>query len=98
MNVLEKIVVDKRVEVEQRKVNFPLTDFIEKLTPNDRNFKQALQDDHKNKGAAFILECKKASPSKGLIRPVFDLDEIFDEFDLNESLISTYEGEIKWKA
>ena len=93
MNVLEKIVVDKRVEVEQRKVDFPLTDFIEKLTPNDRNFKQALQDAHKNKGAAFILECKKASPSKGLIRPVFDLDEICQAYNEYATCVSVLTDE-----
>jgi indole-3-glycerol phosphate synthase/phosphoribosylanthranilate isomerase len=93
MNVLEKIVVDKKVEVEQRKVDFPLADFVEKLTPNDRDFKQALQDDHKNKGAAFILECKKASPSKGLIRPVFDLDEICQAYDQYASCVSVLTDE-----
>lgn len=93
MNVLEKIVVDKRQEVSQRKVDFPLTDFIEKLTPNDRNFKQALQDDHKNKGAAFILECKKASPSKGLIRPIFDLDEICQAYNQYATCVSVLTDE-----
>jgi indole-3-glycerol phosphate synthase/phosphoribosylanthranilate isomerase len=93
MNVLEKIVVDKRVEVEQRKVDFPLTEFIEKLTPNDRDFKQALLNDHKNKGAAFILECKKASPSKGLIRPIFDLDEICQAYNQYASCVSVLTDE-----
>jgi indole-3-glycerol phosphate synthase/phosphoribosylanthranilate isomerase len=93
MNVLEKIVNDKKQEVSQRKVDFPLTDFIEKLTPNDRDFKQALQDDHKNKGAAFILECKKASPSKGLIRPVFDLDEICQAYNEYATCVSVLTDE-----
>jgi indole-3-glycerol phosphate synthase/phosphoribosylanthranilate isomerase len=93
MNVLEKIVVDKQLEVSQRKIDFPLTEFIEKLTPNDRDFKQALQSDHKNTGAAFILECKKASPSKGLIRPVFDLDEICQSYGQYASCVSVLTDE-----
>lgn len=93
MNVLEKIVIDKRQEVEQRKVAFPLTEFIKKLTANDRDFKQALQDDYKNNGAGFILECKKASPSKGLIRPVFDLDEICQAYSKYASCVSVLTDE-----
>lgn len=93
MNVLEKIVADKQLEVEQRKVDFPLTEFVKQLTPNDRDFKAALQNDHKNKGAAFILECKKASPSKGLIRPVFDLDEICQSYNQYATCVSVLTDE-----
>ncbi len=93
MNVLEKIVIDKKQEVAKRKVVFPLTEFINQLTPNDRDFKQALQDDHQNNGAGFILECKKASPSKGLIRPVFDLDEICQAYSQYASCVSVLTDE-----
>lgn len=93
MNVLEKIVIDKREEVETRKKSFPLTRFIEKLKASDRDFKQALFDDHANKGSAFILECKKASPSKGLIRPVFDLDEICSAYKEYASCVSVLTDE-----
>jgi indole-3-glycerol phosphate synthase/phosphoribosylanthranilate isomerase len=60
MNVLEKIVLDKRQEVAQRKIEFPLQQFESELTPSDRDFKQALIDDHQQRGASFILECKKS--------------------------------------
>ncbi len=70
--VLAKIVKDKAVWVAERKEQQPLDSFKHSLTPSDRSFYQALS----GKQAAFILECKKASPSKGLIRPVFDLEEI----------------------
>ena len=40
--------------------------------PNKRDFEAALAAT----GTQFILECKKASPSKGLIREPFNLDEI----------------------
>jgi indole-3-glycerol phosphate synthase/phosphoribosylanthranilate isomerase len=93
MNVLEKIVLDKRQEVAQRKLEFPLKQFESELTHSDRDFKQALIDDHQQRGAAFILECKKASPSKGLIREVFDLDEICDAYSEYASCVSVLTDE-----
>lgn len=93
MNILEKIVVDKRQELVERKETFPLEAFKAGLTPSDRDFKQALVDDSTNRGAAFILECKKASPSKGLIRPVFDLDEICQAYGQYASCVSVLTDE-----
>ena len=71
-NVLEKIVADKRQEIAQRKIDLPLAQFIDGLTPSTRSFYDALSQPN----AGYILECKKASPSKGLIREDFNLDEI----------------------
>ena len=71
-NILEKIVLDKRQELLQMKADLPLERFKDSLTPSDRSLFQALATPQ----ARFILECKKASPSKGLIRDNFDLDEI----------------------
>ncbi|MGF1686455.1 bifunctional indole-3-glycerol-phosphate synthase TrpC/phosphoribosylanthranilate isomerase TrpF [Photobacterium japonica] len=70
--VLAKIVADKRLWVDARKQQQPLDSFIDTLTPSDRSFYDALSSDN----AVFILECKKASPSKGLIRQDFNLDAI----------------------
>lgn len=93
MNILEKIVEDKRLEVAQRKLDFPCSEFESGLLPNDRNFKQALIDDRATKGAAYIFECKKASPSKGLIRENFDLDEICDAYSKYASCVSVLTDE-----
>ena len=41
-NVLEKIVADKRQEIAQRKVDFPLAHFKDGLTPSTRSFFDAL--------------------------------------------------------
>ena len=41
-NVLEKIVLDKKLEIAQRKIDLPLASFIDGLTPSDRSFYDAL--------------------------------------------------------
>jgi indole-3-glycerol phosphate synthase/phosphoribosylanthranilate isomerase len=76
-NVLTQIVDDKRREIEQRKKDTPLASFIDDLTPSNKSLHEALSQPN----AGFILECKKASPSKGLIRPTFDLDEIIKAYE-----------------
>ena len=70
--ILGNIVDDKVSWVAERKASQPLASFIAELEPTDRDFYAALS----GKPTKFILECKKASPSKGLIRPEFDLDLI----------------------
>ena len=71
-NILEQIVADKRIEVAQRKIDFPLSDFIDTLVPTEKDMYAALDRKQGYAHAGFILECKKASPSKGLIRADFD--------------------------
>lgn len=71
-NILAKIVEDKKIEVAKRKQDKPLETFIDQVIPNNNSFYEAL----KNADVGFILECKKASPSKGLIRADFNLDAI----------------------
>ncbi|TLX52498.1 bifunctional indole-3-glycerol phosphate synthase/phosphoribosylanthranilate isomerase [Pseudoalteromonas ruthenica] len=88
-NVLEKIVADKRHEVAQRQRTQPLASFIDDITASDRDFYRAL----KQGPTSFILECKKASPSKGLIRDVFNLDEITAVYKKYASCISVLTDE-----
>lgn len=68
MTVLNAIVKDKADYLVARKTTQPLSDFLHEIVPSTRSFYQALTQPH----CVFILECKKASPSKGLIRADFD--------------------------
>ncbi|PHM45454.1 bifunctional indole-3-glycerol phosphate synthase/phosphoribosylanthranilate isomerase [Xenorhabdus mauleonii] len=67
-SVLQRIVDDKAEYLLNRKAEQPLENFIDSIVPSQRQFYQALTQDK----TVFILECKKASPSKGLIREDFD--------------------------
>ncbi|MDP5253547.1 MULTISPECIES: bifunctional indole-3-glycerol-phosphate synthase TrpC/phosphoribosylanthranilate isomerase TrpF [unclassified Vibrio] len=87
--VLVKIVNDKKQWVAARKVSQPLSEFQSQVQPSDRDFYQALT--HSN--SVFILECKKASPSKGLIRENFDLDAIAKVYHHHANAISVLTDE-----
>ncbi|MDN2662459.1 bifunctional indole-3-glycerol-phosphate synthase TrpC/phosphoribosylanthranilate isomerase TrpF [Psychromonas sp. 14N.309.X.WAT.B.A12] len=87
--ILGKIVDDKLIWVEQRKQQQPLITFKDQLIESDRHFYQALDQED----SVFILECKKASPSKGLIRKEFDLDLIASTYKNYASAISVLTDE-----
>jgi len=79
MNILEQIVETKKEEVKKIKRDYSLSffkdsEFFEKKA---LDFKKALSSDN---DLAIIAEVKKASPSKGLIRPDFDPVEIADVY------------------
>ena len=93
MNVLEKIVADKRIEVAQRKIDFPLEHFKSSLQPSEKDMYAALDRKQGNANAGFILECKKASPSKGLIRSDFDVASICKVYDKYAAAISVLTDE-----
>ncbi len=65
---LERIVADKRVDVARRLRERPLASFRSALVPSERSLAAALARPH----TGFILECKKASPSAGVLRADFD--------------------------
>lgn len=87
--VLVKIVKDKAIWINERKEVQPLDTFKNGLTNSDRSFYQAL----KTGKTEFILECKKASPSKGLIRQDFDLNYIASVYNKHASAISVLTDE-----
>ncbi len=88
-DVLAKIVEDKRQELEGRMASTPLDDIKPGLTPSTKSLFDALS----NANAGYIFECKKASPSKGLIRENFDLDEILAAYTPHAAGISVLTDE-----
>ncbi|MGP9801566.1 bifunctional indole-3-glycerol-phosphate synthase TrpC/phosphoribosylanthranilate isomerase TrpF [Rheinheimera sp. NSM] len=88
-NVLAKIVAHKRDEVALLKQQQPLAAFINDVKPTERHFLAAL----KQQGPRFILECKKASPSKGLIRSNFNLQELAQVYGQYADCISVLTDE-----
>jgi len=92
-NILEKIVADKRIEIEQRKIDFPLSEFKDSLVPTQKDMYAALDRKQDCGHAGFILECKKASPSKGLIREDFDPKAICQIYDKYAAAISVLTDE-----
>lgn len=87
--VLHKIVRDKAQWIAARQQQQPLAGFQNDIVPSERSFYHALQGTR----TAFILECKKASPSKGLIRENFDPVEIATVYKDFASAISVLTDE-----
>lgn len=87
--VLHKIVRDKEIWVAARKVQQPLASFQHEITLSQRDFYQALQGSQ----TVFILECKKASPSKGVIRDNFNPADIAAVYKNYASAISVLTDE-----
>ncbi len=87
--ILGNIVAAKQEWVAARKLAQPLASFQAALTPSDRDFEGELRAG----GTRFILECKKASPSKGLIRDDFSPEAIADIYGKYATAISVLTDE-----
>ena len=87
--ILGKIVAAKQEWVAARKESQPLASFQDALTPSDRDF----EGDLRQGSTRFILECKKASPSKGLIRNDFSPEAIADIYGHYATAISVLTDE-----
>ena len=80
MNILEQLADSARQRVEQYKAKVSLETIraqAESLSKGEFRFEQALS----KPGVSFICECKKASPSKGVIAESFPYVEIAMEYE-----------------
>ena len=87
--VLDKIVADKPAQIAQLQQRYPADDIVKDLAPSQRSMFDALSGGN----ASYILECKKASPSKGLIRDKFDLGEICGAYQHYAAAVSVLTDE-----
>ena len=90
--VLQKIVLDKAQWVKAKETEFPLSQFKQNVQKSYRSFYSALAKGTHQK-PAYILECKKASPSKGLIRAEFNLEDIANVYKHYASAVSVLTDE-----
>ena len=80
MSILDQLAEYAKVRVEAAKKRLPLSELrreAETLPLGDFAFERAL----KKPGLSFICECKKASPSKGLIAPEFPYLETAKDYE-----------------
>jgi indole-3-glycerol phosphate synthase len=83
-DILQKIIDNKRLEIEERKLKLDqltLTDLIKQNPSNLKSFGVAIKNSLLKKQIAIISELKKASPSKGLIRADYSPGNIAAEYE-----------------
>ncbi|QCI21580.1 bifunctional indole-3-glycerol-phosphate synthase TrpC/phosphoribosylanthranilate isomerase TrpF [Buchnera aphidicola (Hyadaphis tataricae)] len=88
--ILEKIIKNKMKWISFRKHQQPLIQFQRKINTQTRNFYHTLKKDKK---PFFILECKKKSPSLGVLRKNFNLTNIAKVYKKYASAISVLTDE-----
>ena len=83
-DILNKILARKREEITQRQSAVPFNELQQRVSQADaaRGFVDALRNKIAQQQPAVIAEIKKASPSKGVIRPDFNPPEIARSYQL----------------
>ena len=95
MNILDQLAEAARQRVEKAKQQTPLAEIkrqAQALPKGDLRFEKALA----KPGLSFICECKKASPSKGLIAPDFPYLQIAREYEAAGADAISVLTEPKW--
>lgn len=95
MNILDQLADYARYRTEQAKKTVPLSAVRERalsMPKGEFSFERALQ----KPGLSFICECKKASPSKGLIAPDFPYLQIAKEYEAAGADCISVLTEPKW--
>ncbi|MBI2659695.1 indole-3-glycerol phosphate synthase TrpC [Candidatus Woesearchaeota archaeon] len=82
--MLDKIIENKRKEVEMSKRNLPLSSFKGRLKNSERSLKKALSKNKLN----LIAEFKRKSPSKGTARKKFDIHKVAKIYGKHADAIS----------
>ena len=82
--MLTKIISTKRNEISQRKKDIPLSSLEGRIKsiPSPRGFKKSLLGSIERGVPAIIAECKKASPSKGVICQNYDPADIANQYEI----------------
>ena len=83
-NMLNEIIAHKKLEIESRKAAFPLDSFKSIIGVGNGSFLQNLQGQR----IKIIAEIKPRSPSAGILRDNFRLDEILPVYNKYASAIS----------
>ncbi len=98
MNILDQLAEYSRLRVAEDKKKISLEEMknIAIHTKNERLCDFAFEKELKKDGLSFICECKKASPSKGLIEPDFRYLEIAREYEAAGADCISVLTEPKW--
>lgn len=95
MTVLDRLADHARERVKEAKIKLPAEELKQRaaaLAKGTFPFETAL----KKQGISFICECKKASPSKGLISPDFPYLQIAKEYEAAGADCISVLTEPKW--
>ena len=89
-NILEKIIIKKKLEIEVQKKNNPIEGLLKIIKNNNDkklyiDFKKKIEENIKKDKISIIAEIKKASPSAGIIINDYDPIEIAKIYNKNKA-------------